>query len=136
MKFSSKIMTIACISMISFAANGLPAEAGAKTKLSVMFKDFPKGTACNATGTQGKVNLKKKKGHPLVNIKGYPEVGTIFCDLPDGRKIVSGINKKIRDDARVVGVTVYPNGKAYVTSSTEDSGLIREEFNKMIRVAK
>jgi hypothetical protein len=110
------------------------AIAGPKTKISVLFQDFPNGTQCNASGAQGKVKLGKKRGHPKVDIKGYAEIGTIFCNLPDGRQIITDINKHIRVDARVVGVTLYPNGQAYLTSSTA-SGLVSEQMANMIRIA-
>lgn len=109
-----------------------PALAGPKTKLSVLFQDFPSGTKCSATGTKGKVTLNKKRGHPRVKIKGYPEIGTIFCNLPDGRQIITDINKHLRADAKVVGVTIYPNGMAYLTTSAS-GGLFSEQMSNMIR---
>lgn len=115
-----------------FSVTVTPGFAGPKTKISVLFQDFPKGTKCSASGAQGKVKLGKQRGHPTVDIKGYGEIGTIFCNLPDGRQIISDVNKHIRSDARVVGVTVYPNGMAYLTSSTS-AGLISAQMPNMIR---
>jgi hypothetical protein len=126
---------ITAIGIIVLSVSASPATAGAKTKISVLFQDFPKGTQCGASGTTGKVKLKKKRGHPIVDIKGYAEIGTIFCDLPDGRRIVTDINKKLKKDARVVGVTIYPSGDAYLTSSTE-SGLFSEQMTGRLKLAK
>ncbi len=123
------------IAVLILSATVSTVSAGPKTKISVLFQDFPKGTKCSASGVKGRVILKKKRGHPKVDIKGFAEIGTIFCDLLDGRRVVTDINKKIRKDARVVGVTIYQNGKAYLTSST-DAGLISEEMQGRLKVVK
>jgi hypothetical protein len=136
MKTLSQAIALACMSACVLTASMSSVHAGPRTTNSVLFKDFQKETKCNASDTKGKVSLKKKRGHPKVEIKGYPDVCTLYCNLPDGRTVISDINKKVRKDARVVGVTVYPDGRAFVTSSTEASGLVSEEFTKMIRVAK
>ena len=127
--FITRATFICFMGCIGFASTGV---AGPNTKISVLFQDFPKGTKCSATGTKGKVILKRKRGHPKVDIKGYADIGTLFCHLPDGRQIVTDVNKRLQPDAKTVGITLYPDGRAYLTSNTA-RGLISEQMSNAIQ---
>lgn len=49
------------------------------------------------------------------------------CDLPDGRTVAITAHNFVPENNRVAGITVYPDGRAYITSSTEDGDLINLE---------
>ena len=105
-----------------------PALAGPNTKVSVLFQDFPVGTTCGVAGGQGRIEGSLKQGrHPNVDQIGWGETGTFACNLPDGGQIVTDVNKRIPADSRTVGITVYPDGMAYVTASTP-RGLLSMQF--------
>ena len=120
--------TIAFLSTLFVVFSTSSALSGPKTKVSVQWKDFPKGTECSAEGIHGSLKIKRKRGHPVVEVKGYGEIGTFFCVLPDGRKIISDINKRLPEGTRVAGTTVYPNGRTFLTASTA-AGLMSQEFH-------
>jgi len=103
------------------------AMAGPKTDISVMFQNFPMGTACSAQNVQGKVIRTMTRGQPKVDIYGYGEIGTIFCRLPDGWAFITDINKRLPNGTRVAGVTVYPDGQTLLTASTT-VGLVKQRF--------
>ncbi|MYM54519.1 hypothetical protein [Thalassovita mangrovi] len=121
------------ISTAVFACLAAPVAAGPKTKVSILFQNFPQGTVCGVSGAAGNVKLGKKKGHPKVDVKGYGEVGTYYCNLPDGRQIVTDVNARIPQNTRSAGVTVYPDGQAYVTVSTSDGQLLQLQFSNTVR---
>ena len=123
----------------AFAALGLaalvatPVFAGPKTKVLILFKDFPMGTQCSVDGAVGKVKLGTRKGSPTVQVKGNGEVGTYFCVLPDGRRIVTDVNMRLIETSKSVGVTVYPDGRAFATISTTDGQLLSQEFSGTVK---
>ncbi|MFT6606777.1 MAG: hypothetical protein ACJA2X_001980 [Halocynthiibacter sp.] len=111
------------------------ANAGPKTKVSVLWQDFPKGTNCAAEGIQGALKVGKKRGHPKVDVVGYGEIGTFFCILPDGRKIVTDINTRLPIGTKVAGITVYPDGRTFLTASSS-AGLVSQQFANTLSVVK
>ena len=119
---SKSLFASLCLMLIGSAA-----AADQNTKVSVLFQDFPAGTSCGVAGGSGRIEGSVKGGHPKIDQVGYGETGTFACNLPDGGQVVTDVNKRIPADSRVVGVTVYPDGRTYVTASTR-SGLINLEF--------
>lgn len=108
-------------------------DAGPKTKVTIIFADFPKGTVCNVDGAVGQVRIDKKKRQPRIRVKGHGEVGTYFCQLPDGRKVKTDVNTRLPELASSSGITVYPDGSAYVTTATTDGHLLQQQFTKTLK---
>lgn len=101
--------------------------AGPKTNVSVLFQDFPMGTACSTQNAYGSVIRGMTRGQPKVDINGYGEIGTIFCRLPDGWAFTTDINKRLPNGTRIAGATVYPDGQTVLTASTP-AGLVKRRF--------
>lgn len=124
------IVTALCCLAVSSAA-----FAGSKTKVSVLWQDFPSGTKCSASDVQGKLKTKKKRGHPVVEVRGFGEIGTYFCVLPDGRYVITDVNTRLPQGTRYAGITVYPDGRTFVTASTT-AGLVSQQFANTLSFAK
>ncbi|MEP3786612.1 hypothetical protein [Ascidiaceihabitans sp.] len=120
------------VTVLALTLCAAPAFAGPKTKVSVLFQDFPKGTVCGAEGTRVAPKLSKKRGHPKVDVKKYGDIGTFFCVLPDGRRVVTDVNKRLPEGSKSAGVTVYPNGQTYLTVNAA-AGLVQLQFENTLK---
>jgi len=128
-----KLFIASSILLLSLTAQ--TAIAGPNTKVSILWQDFPKGTKCSAQNIKGELKHKKKRGHPKVDVTGFGEVGTFFCVLPDGRTVTTDVNKRLPNGTRVAGITIYPDGRTYLTASTSGD-LVNQEFKNTISIKK
>ena len=108
------------------------AVAGPKTKVSVLFQDFPEGTECGVTGGKGKISLQMRRGSPKITQKGFGETGEFFCKLPDGAVVRTDVNQQTPTDAKRASVTIYPDGRAYMTTS-QGGSLVQFQFTDALR---
>jgi len=118
-----KSSVILCAGALFVAAS--VAEAGPKTKVSVLWQDFPHGTRCAAEGVKGTLKIGQKQGHPKVDVRGFGEVSTFLCVLPDGRKIVTDITRRLPPGTKTAGITIYPYGRTFLTASAA-AGLVSQ----------
>ncbi len=106
---------VAVISPPTIAYAGWGQEPPAsKEWVKVKFRGFPKGMVCSAYGTRGRVKVGNSLGMPFVKISGFGAEGTIFCDLPDGRRIETHIHSTVLSMPGIYGgeITVNSKGRA------------------------
>ncbi len=125
------VIRISVVLVGLLAATSATAQANVKTKLMVRFEGFPRGMTCDVRDSFVPVIHSMRDGAPRVLLTSFPSVGEIFCVMPGGQRIVSDVNQRLRRGARAVGVTVFPDGRAVMTTSVI-GGLIRDDLTNAI----
>ena len=109
----------------------LPVQAQGVNRLSAQFVDFPQGSQCGVEDAFNPVRVSERGGQPRLLMIGLVQVGRMYCDLPDGRRVAIDVNKRLRPQTRAAGFLIYPNGRATMTTSVI-GGLITDNFTGVI----
>lgn len=91
-------------------------------KISMLFQ-FPEGSACQVRTSRGVVEQASIPG--AIDFPQADRNGRASCTLPNGQTVQVTAHNLVPDNNRVAGITVYPDGRAFITSSTEDGELIQ-----------
>jgi len=84
-------------------------------------RGFPEGATCNADRTRGDVRSGISAfGRPFVKVTGFAQEARVFCDLADGRRLVTGLNTSLLQNPSYYGIELHarPNGRAGGVFST------------------
>lgn len=95
-----------------------------KPKISMLF-NFPEGSNCRVNTSQGALVIREIPGK--IDFPQSDRLAPASCDLPSGQRVNVTAHNFVPANNSVAGITVYPDGSAYITSSTTDGQLVRLE---------
>ncbi len=121
---------VALTASVCVAAPKVETPGLKKPKISMLF-EFEKGTVCRVSTSQGTIVQNRIPGSI-----GFPQAdrkAPASCTLPSGKVVKVTAHHHVPENNRVAGITVYPDGSAYITSSTTDGQLIQLQPTGTVR---
>ena len=109
----------ACASTIypSVSTPNLP-----KQSIALLLK-FPEGSECRMNTSQGVLVQASIPGK--FEFPNADRMAPVSCKFPDGTTYGVTAHNFVPENSKSAGITVYPDGSAYITSSTTDGNLVQ-----------
>lgn len=99
-------------------------------KISMLFQ-FPAGSVCRVATSQGVIEMTTIPG--AIEFPQADRNAASSCTLPSGQTVRITAHNFVPENNRVGGITVYPNGDAFITSSTTDGELVQLQPTGTVR---
>lgn len=103
------LILVVSVALLATTAYARKAVDPAKQYFRFELRGFPDGTVCNATNVRGKVKAGKQFGRPFVKVIGYAGTADIACLLPDGKRLVTNLNKTMLANPNYYGAEMHVN---------------------------
>ena len=94
----------------------------AKPRISLLF-EFPEGSTCQVSTSAGV--LKNTNIPGKIDFSQRDRNAPASCTLPSGQTVRVTAHNFVPEENVVAGITVYPDGRAFITSSTSGGQLVQ-----------
>lgn len=88
-----------------------------------MLFQFPEGSVCRVSTSSGVIEQASIPG--AIDFPQADRNGRSSCTLPTGDTVRVTAHNFVPENNSVAGITVYPDGRAFITTSTTDGQLLQ-----------